>query len=111
MGSWFTVGAKKLLRDSGRFYYEVKLFSDMYFPQLGWLNEEFQEEKGDDNHGVGDDEYGWATDGLRHKFWHGGSQMDAAWPRTWKGGDVIGLAVDIDAGNMRFSLNGEWVDS
>ena len=33
--------------------------------------------------GVGDDQHGWAADGVRHKFWHDG-EMDVRWPREWR---------------------------
>jgi len=76
-------------------------------PQIGWLTPEYEERDADGN-GVGDDVHGWATDGVRHKRWHNGP-AEAAWPRSWQGGDVIGLAIDIEDGQMYFSLNGEWV--
>mmetsp|Transcript_1488 Transcript_1488/g.2531 ORF Transcript_1488/g.2531 Transcript_1488/m.2531 type:complete len:1262 (+) Transcript_1488:71-3856(+) len=104
-----TTGAKHLAQSSGKYYYEVALgkeFSDEY-PQIGWLTMEF-EEKDYDGDGVGDDIHGWATDGVRHLRWHNGEE-DAAWPRSWQGGDVVGLAIDIEGGQMLFSLNGQWV--
>mmetsp|Transcript_55944 Transcript_55944/g.105402 ORF Transcript_55944/g.105402 Transcript_55944/m.105402 type:complete len:1237 (-) Transcript_55944:340-4050(-) len=105
---WLTTGAKHLAQSSGKYYYEVALgkeFSDEG-PQIGWLTMEF-EEKDLSCIGVGDDVHGWATDGVRHRRWHNGHE-DAAWPRSWQGGDVIGLAIDIEDGQMLFSLNGQW---
>jgi len=111
-GTWFTCGIKDVMQSSGRFYHEVKLGFDgpEGYPQLGWLSEEFTETDGQENKGVGDDEHGWATDGVRHRFWHG-DYKDVPWPKAWKGGDIIGLAIDMEAGRMCFSLNGEWIES
>lgn len=111
ISDWFTTGAKEQMRDSGKFYHEVKLgedFEDFFDPQLGWLTNHFEERDYDAN-GVGDDQHGWAADGVRNTKWHDGP-ADAKWPRPWRGSDVIGFALDIEAGLMRFSLNGEWVD-
>merc|ERR1712232_233537 len=77
MSTWFTVGLKGLARATGKLYYEVKLGMDLRYPQLGWLTEEF-EEKDNDSNGVGDDSHGWATDGVRHKFWHE-KPVDSSW--------------------------------
>eukprot|EP00930_Biecheleria_cincta_P057721 TRINITY_DN43604_c0_g1_i1.p1 TRINITY_DN43604_c0_g1~~TRINITY_DN43604_c0_g1_i1.p1 ORF type:complete len:880 (-),score=115.55 TRINITY_DN43604_c0_g1_i1:142-2661(-) len=111
MGIWFTAGIKSLVKNSGKFYYELKLGvdSDASWPQVGWVTEQFTESERKSDHGVGDDEHGWAVDGLRQKFWHGGSDIEDPWPKKWKACDVIGLAVDMDAGHMSFSLNGDWI--
>merc|ERR1712048_181829 len=63
------------------------------------------------NEGVGDDSFSWAVDGQRHQLWHGGSSL--TWrsdtgSNAWGSGDVIGLAVDLDAKTMSVSKNGEW---
>lgn len=110
ISDWLTTGAKDLMQRSGRFYHEVRLgedFEDFFDPQLGWLTSHFEERDYDAN-GVGDDKHGWAADGVRNAKWHDGP-TDASWPRPWRGSDVIGFAIDIDAGQMRFALNGEWV--
>ena len=31
-----------------------------------------------------------------------------AYGSAWKAGDVVGFAVDLDAGTISFSLNGNW---
>jgi len=107
---WLTVGFKQLMRSSGKLYHEVVLGTDFYDPQLGWVTEDFKEGPFD-GCGVGDDEFSWAADGQRHRKWHKGEDAEALWPRDWRAGDVIGFAVDIEGGCMRFSINGEWVDS
>merc|ERR1712187_37289 len=72
------------------------------------VTEKFQEGPFDGT-GVGDDAESWGTDGLRHMLWHDG-ESNGKWPRNWKEGDIIGLAIDIDACVMQFSLNGDWVE-
>lgn len=111
ISDWFTTGAKDQMRRSGRLYHEVVLGNDFFdtAPQIGWLTEDFAEREYDAN-GVGDDAHGWGTDGVRHKKWHEGAS-ECTWPRAWAGSDVIGFALDINAGRARFSLNGEWVPS
>merc|ERR1712150_24493 len=108
--TWLTAGAKGLLKGNGRFYHEVWLGDDFRGPQLGWLTEQFVE--GDyTGEGVGDDEHGWAADGQRHMRWHCGGTPGVRWPRDWCSGDVIGCALDIEVGIMKFSLAGEWVEN
>merc|ERR1719247_950890 len=117
---WLTCGARHLKRNNGKLYYELQLDEFFLNPQIGWLTEEFHdmlwrtdapEGDGDDMPGVGDDACGWACDGVRCKKWHAGSDGEAEWPRNWLPNDVIGLAVDFEAQQMKFSLNGEWVES
>merc|ERR1719253_2012648 len=74
--------------------------------QVGWLTPDFKPGPRN-NLGVGDDEYGWAVDGHRFKKFHNGGE-NALWTRSWHEGDIIGCALDIDKGQMMFSLNGEW---
>jgi len=105
-GTWLTCGAKHLMRSSGKFYHEV-LFICQDPAQVGWLTEHFGE--GPRDHGVGDDANGWAVDGLRHMKYNAGKELHCEWPRMWRKGDIIGFAINFEAGTMNFSLNGEWV--
>lgn len=60
---------------------------------------------------VGDDEFSWACDGYRAMKWHD-TISPASSPHAhsvpygndlrWRSGDVIGCAVDLDAGVMSF---------
>eukprot|EP00928_Gymnodinium_smaydae_P072711 TRINITY_DN56013_c0_g1_i1.p1 TRINITY_DN56013_c0_g1~~TRINITY_DN56013_c0_g1_i1.p1 ORF type:complete len:891 (+),score=144.39 TRINITY_DN56013_c0_g1_i1:82-2754(+) len=109
---WLTAGCPELAKDTGRFYHEVKLadnFKRGDKPQLGWLSVNFEEGPGN-GCGVGSDEHGWGLDGATRQHWHNGPQP-VEWKKRWRAGDVIGFAVDLDAGKMVFSLNGEWVSS
>jgi hypothetical protein len=105
---WVTAGSKALMSDAGCYYHEVRLGQGLNSPHIGWLTHHFAE-KEFDGHGVGTNAHGWAADGVRHKKWHCGC-VDAAWPREWQEGDIIGCAIDITGGSMNFSLNGEWVN-
>lgn len=106
--AWLTAGTPQFRQNSGQYYHEVSLGKNFSVPRVGWLSEKFQ--AGPDNkHGVGDDTEGWAADGSKHKCWHG-TATDVHWPREWREGDVIGCAIDLDAGEMAFSLNGAWVE-
>jgi hypothetical protein len=40
------------------------------------------------------------------KIWHAGKREDFGC--AWEVGDVVGFAVDVDAGTVSFSLNGSW---
>lgn len=106
--AWFTVGARSLKKASGKWYFEWCLGCGVEEPQLGWLTDQFKEGSRN-SQGVGDDKHGWAADGINHRLWHGGQEKVAKWQACWQEGDVIGAAIDLDAGKMQFSLNGEWV--
>ena len=65
------------------------------------------EDDDDDAARVGDDTSSWGFDagGLS---WHGG-EPSLALPGEWKAGDVIGLAIDAEAGTIWCGANGAWV--
>jgi hypothetical protein len=97
-----TAGAPLLSKNKGRWYYEAELGRGIEETHIGWATPEF------DGEGcVGRDDYGWAADGLRHLFWHGGPAK-VKWPQTWQAGDIIGCAVDLDIGELIFFHNGMW---
>ena len=116
--TWFTCGLPDLAQSSGKFYFEIQLLSEFQYPQIGWLTTDFQAADAEDfdGNGVGDDEHGWAFDGQRCKFWHDGDVDEQRrerrwllWPgqdevqrmKKWKVNDVLGFALDMDAGNMQ----------
>lgn len=106
IGLWLTAGAKDAARSSGKFYHEVQLFTDTGCPQFGWLSTGFEEGPHDGN-GVGDDEHGYAFDGDRLLNWKAGRKQKVEVER-WKVGDILGFAIDLDAGVMRLSHQGKW---
>jgi hypothetical protein len=74
------------------------------YPQFGFAGASFALYQG--HQGVGDDAISWAVDGERGLCWHAGKQALAG-PK-WKRGDVIGLAVNLEAGTLHVSVNGEY---
>ena len=94
--SFSTVGALVLLTTSGVAYYEavIEASSRDCCLQLGFATPAFV--TGDDapsNEGVGDDAHSWGLDGDRNLKWSGES---SPWACTWKVGDTIGLAANVD---------------
>ena len=61
--------------------------------------------RGASSDGVGDDEHSWSVDGARQLKWHNGKER---YECTWKQGDVIGLACDLDAMRVLVSVNGSF---
>lgn len=100
-----TVCVSHLSRRTGRLYYEVELGFDFKRPRVGWLADMWAPPSRGDVPCVGDDELGWAADGARALRWHNGSE-EQPWSRRWKPYDVVGCLADLDAGLLRFSLNG-----
>ncbi|DAZ95584.1 TPA: hypothetical protein N0F65_006070 [Lagenidium giganteum] len=101
-GGFASVGAPDCIVSSGRWYYEAVLLTNGCI-QIGWADVAFcgAADRGD---GVGDGPHSWAYDGWRQQKWHGQS---SPWGSKWKQGDVVGCAVDADAGTIIFSLNGK----
>jgi hypothetical protein len=87
----------------GRWYYEVTV-TEAGLAQVGWCDVSFVGSSAA-GVGVGDDKSSIAYDGYRQKSWFHGAR---AWGSKWSAGDVIGCAVDVDAGHVAFSLNGDF---
>ena len=96
---WFTCGAPNLAQSRGKFYHEIQILSEFDCPQLGWLSTDF-EGGDDDDEGVGDDSDGWAFDGQRCGWWHGG-RREPLQIAPWEVNDVLGFAIDLDKGQMQ----------
>jgi len=109
MKLWITLGAPPLKKKQGQWYYEVKLGHGIACSQIGWVTDRFEETETRSRLGVGNDEQSWAADGLRHKKLHNANEVEAKWPKQWCEGDIVGCAIDLDNGEMRFSQNGSWV--
>jgi len=91
-------------------YYELMLLDDFYKLQVGWAMSGFACRLGkhrDEYMGVGDCKFSWGLDGARGIFWHKGRNKTGLFPgRPWKGGDVIGCALDRKEQKMRWYVNG-----
>ena len=102
-----TIAASDVYVKTGRVFFEARIDVAVGCVQLGWISDGFaRSDKPSDGDGVGDDLHSWAGDGLRQQRWHGGELdgFDAAWAT----GDVVGVAVDLDAGRLHFAVNGAW---
>lgn len=105
-----TVGVPDALATSGVVYYELRLTGRGHM-QLGFASKrmavDIDSEHGD---GVGDDDGSWAVDGFEGVLWNGGP------PRPWEGkwlpdgaqATVVGLALNVKAGKMATSIDGDW---
>lgn len=105
---WLTAGTPSLAKLTGRYYYELRLGRGLGDPQIGWVTASFEQQDQCTGDGVGDDENGWGADGLRHCCWIGGHRQELKWPEAWSEGNVVGCAVNLDAGEMSFSCDGCW---
>ncbi|XP_032228268.1 uncharacterized protein LOC5504108 [Nematostella vectensis] len=99
-----SVVLKPLKQTKGKFYYECKTSTGGYM-QLGWADDGFSA-AADTGQGCGDDSHSWAYDGTRTLKWHANAKEP--YGRKWKEGDTVGIAVDLDQGEVSFSLNGDW---
>ena len=86
-------------------YFEVEILRLDDCPQYGFATASFECVRGASSNGVGDDEHSWAVDGARNRKWHNGNE---SYECTWKVGDVVGLACDLDAMQMLVSVNGSF---
>ena len=117
MITWCTVGCPTATVTRGRVMFELALSKVGNAPQCGWASPAgfvpiadtvVQSEAAK---GVGDDAFSWAADGKRSLLWHDGSmpwRSREGDPMRWSDGDVIGCAVDLDAGTVWLGHNGEW---
>eukprot|EP01065_Artemidia_motanka_P032439 TRINITY_DN3944_c1_g1_i1.p1 TRINITY_DN3944_c1_g1~~TRINITY_DN3944_c1_g1_i1.p1 ORF type:complete len:660 (+),score=115.67 TRINITY_DN3944_c1_g1_i1:29-2008(+) len=105
--SFCTVAAPRALPKSGKFMYEVRFTQLGRAPQIGWVQQAaFKHSVGKHTSlGVGDERDSWGVDGKRGKVWRGGG---LSWSTRWVDGDVIGIAVNLNTGNMMAGRNGRW---
>ena len=80
---------------SGRHYYEVKLHDDGLV-RLGWATAAASRELGTDSHG-----FGYGGTGMKSH-----AKSFTPYGRNFGAGDVVGAALDADAGEILFCLNG-----
>jgi Kip1 ubiquitination-promoting complex protein 1 len=84
---------------AGKWMYEATIYTSG-IQQIGWatLKCPFTSEEG-----VGDAPDSYAFDGKRMRKW---SVRDASYGQAWATGDVIGVYIDLDIGDVSFSRNG-----
>ena len=107
------VASSAVISGGTKVFYEVtfKGFDNysrgMQVSQIGWAKDGFEasdEYKGD---GVGDCDYSYGFDGQRQCKWHSGSHE---WGKEFEPeeGTVLGVAADMEKGELLFGLNGDW---
>ena len=106
MAEFSTVRAKHLCPPGAKGYYELEIVEVDSAPQFGFASAAFERDRGKTGTSVGDDEASWAVDGRRQSLWHGNSQQK--YPCEWKTGDVVGLAIDLEAMQVLVSVNGSF---
>ncbi|KAH8063588.1 hypothetical protein JL722_2769 [Aureococcus anophagefferens] len=105
-----TVALPEVALTSGKWYYEVTILKVPEALQLGWARSGFS---ANPEGGCGDDEFSYSCDRVRCLLWH--SEEDTPWNACLHGpasekatdvGDVIGCMLDLDRGEIRFSIDG-----
>jgi hypothetical protein len=97
------VGAKA----TGKWYWEILIDSSTSGSEIFGVANSSAPNSGDGS-GLGQDTNGWG--------WRQNAQLRyggviGSYGAGFSGGDVIGVAVDLDAGKMWFSVNGVWAGS
>ena len=107
-GHFSTGGIPQLFQSSGVLYYEVAIVKSGGLPRIGFaLANGMPVVEGPSLIGVGNDAKSWGLDGNCSQKWHNGRKP---WPCMWTEGDVVGLAVNVDAGQIAVAKNGNWVN-
>eukprot|EP00939_MAST-03C_sp_MAST-3C-sp1_P004723 g4723.t1 len=92
---------------SGKVFYEITAVSvSQGIAQAGWADAKFAATTSPSGSGVGDDKHSWGFDGNRVRKW--GDEKEASFGSSWRDGDVLGCAIDLDAKKVLFGLNGDW---
>jgi hypothetical protein len=100
-----TVRAARWCPAGRRGYCEVEVVFAGDAPQWGFCTAEWPR-RGSGVRGVGDEAGSWGVDGVRGCAWRAGrrGKLDV----RWAAGDVVGLACDPEAGEVRAAVNGVW---
>jgi hypothetical protein len=101
-----TVRSSKGCRAGGKCYYEVTILRVDECLQIGFTAAGFERVRKHTGDGVGDDDQSWGVDGTRQKLWHGGPGGE--YGAKWQEGDVVGLACDLERGQILVSVNGSF---
>jgi len=103
-----TISAPDAVVKSGISYYELEIQELAPCTQFGFTlaGEAVNIINDNSDSGVGDDAKSWAVDGHRELLWHDGAAGE--FPCSWKSGDVVGFAVNVELGKIAVSKNGKW---
>ena len=103
--SWRPVSSDMAM-SSGRWYWEIYIDTVSSY-QMHGIRPQIRDD-GDTNHdndhypGTRSDEWGYNTDGRLHNS----ASATSSWGDTYAAGDIIGVALDMDAGTLNFYKNG-----
>ena len=103
--SWRPVSSDMAM-SSGRWYWEIYIDTVSSY-QMHGIRPQIRDD-GDTNHdndhypGTRSDEWGYNTDGRLHNS----ASATSSWGDTYTAGDIIGVALDMDAGTLNFYKNG-----
>ena len=104
-GSWRPVSSDMAM-SSGRWYWEIYIDTVSSY-QMHGIRPQIRDD-GDVNHdndhypGTRSDEWGYNTDARLHNS----ASATSSWGDTYTVGDIIGVALDMDAGTLNFYKNG-----
>ena len=114
-----TIGFPEVALTAGKWFYEILIVEKCTNPQFGWAQRGFDPSAlgfKEDGWGCGNDAFSYGCDGETGYYVH----ADRSWSRPradpddadadrprWSVGDIVGLLLDLDGREIRFSINGE----
>jgi len=104
--SFSTVRSRASCPSGSKGYYELEIVKLCAAPQFGFASKGFRCIESSTGEGVGDDDNSWGVDGARRRQWHNGPINE--YGASWKIGDVIGFACDLDQNQIHVSVNGSF---
>ena len=107
-----TVVGNECFRTGQLGYYELEILEMGSFNMsFGVVTSEFEGSARPLNSGIGDDDHSWcirsSCERLDSEKGHNGNYI--SFGSSWKTGDVIGLACDLQVGLLRISINGKFM--
>ena len=109
-----TVGLPEIALTTGKWYYEILIVEACTDPFFGWARSGFDPSLGfkEDGWACGDDAFSYGYNGESGFYAHAEvtypdpDYYDVDVPH-WSVGDIVGLLLDLDGREIRFSINGE----
>lgn len=89
---------------SGKWYFEVTVLADEGHVRIGWCTASFLTSNSEEV--LGQDAYSWAFDCHHHQRVHSHNSYEYGGRKSWKAGDCVGMALDMDEKKMGFYRNG-----
>jgi hypothetical protein len=85
----------------GRWYYEVRILTNGSM-RVGWATEAWT-----GGEALGSDAEGWGFDGSQGRKYGAGASPTGYASAGWHQGDIVGCLLDLDAGTISYTHNGE----